>query len=130
MFDAVRSVLEATPQVAFGLVFGSQARGEARPDSDLDVAIGVAGRARLSPGEVGDLVARLEQATGREVDLIVLHETAIPVAFRVFREGMEVFVRDRSALVDQKARTIVQWLDWKPIHELCVAGALKAAARG
>ena len=130
MVDRVRTVLEASSHVAYGLVFGSRARGDARRDSDVDVAIGVVGRARLSHSEIGDLVSRLEQATGLDVDLVVIHEAAIPLAFRVFREGIEVFVRDRSALVEQKARTIVEYLDFKPIHDCCVAGALKAATRG
>jgi predicted nucleotidyltransferase len=122
MKDAVREVLEVSPRVAYGLIFGSQARGTAHAQSDLDVAIGVAER--------GELVSRLESATGHAVDVVIVHETSIPVAFRIFREGTEVFIRDRKALVDQKARTIVQYLDFKPIHDRCVAGALKAAARG
>jgi predicted nucleotidyltransferase len=130
MRDAVRSVLEASPHVAYGLVFGSHARDTARQDSDVDVAVGVLGDERLSPQEVGSLVARLEQATGRDVDLVILHEAGIPLAFRIFRDGVEVFVRDRAALVAQKARTIVQWLDFKPLHDRCVDGALKAAGRG
>src|SRR6185295_1409259 len=108
MIDAVCSVLEASPRVAFGLVFGSHARGDARPDSDVDIAIGIADRGHLSHSELGDLISRLEEATGRNVDVVVLHETGITLAFRVFREGIEVFVRDRKALVDQKARTIVE----------------------
>ena len=130
MLDAIRSVLEATPRVEFGLVFGSQARGDARPDSDVDVAVGIEDRGRLSNAELGDLISRLEQVTGRSVDVVVLHEAGIPIAFRAFREGVEVYVRNRRALVDQKAQTIVQYLDFKPVHDRCVEGALEAARRG
>ena len=130
MKDAVREVLEGSPRVAYGLIFGSQARGTAHAQSDVDVAIGVADRGHLSHAEVGDLVSRLERATGRAVDVVIVHETSIPVAFRIFREGTEVLVRDRKALVDQKARAIVAYFDFKPIHDRCVAGALRAAARG
>ena len=130
MIDAVRDVLQASPRVAYGLVFGSHARGTAHAQSDVDVAIGVEGSSRLLHDELGDLVARLEQATGCRVDLVILHEAPIPLAFRVFREGIEAFVRDRRALVEQKARTIVQHLEFRPIHQRCVTGALKAAARG
>ena len=130
MIESVRQFLLSSPLVAFGLVFGSHARGTARPDSDVDVAIGVAGRARLDAHDLGDLTSRIEQATGRDVDLVVLHEAGIPLAFRVFREGIEVLVRDRAAFVDLKARTIVEWFDFQHTCEICVAGALRAARRG
>lgn len=130
MFDAVREVLEGSPGVAYGIVFGSRARGTAHAQSDIDVAIGVAGRASLAHHALGELVSRLEEATGLGVDVVIVHEAAIPLAFRIFREGTEVFVRDRRALVDQKARTLVEYFDFKHLHDRCVAGALRAAARG
>ncbi|MHB1283971.1 MAG: nucleotidyltransferase domain-containing protein, partial [Metallibacterium scheffleri] len=39
----LRAVLARHPQVNFAMLFGSLARGTARPDSDLDLAVG-AGR--------------------------------------------------------------------------------------
>jgi len=38
MDEALREVLRADPRVAFALVFGSVARGQATPHSDLDIA--------------------------------------------------------------------------------------------
>jgi hypothetical protein len=38
--------------------------------------------------------------------------------------------RDRAALVARKARVILDYLDFKPVEELCAAGVLRAAARG
>ena len=136
MLDAVRSVLEQQPRVAYGLVFGSIACGQSRADSDVDIAIGLMNgpasthRPTLSAHEMGSLVSLLEQATQRDVDLVVLSQAPIPLAFRIFEEGRDVFVRERSILVADKARAIVDWLYFKPIHDLCVAGALKAASRG
>ena len=37
---------------------------------------------------------------------------------------------DHAALVRRKARAILEYLDFKPIEELCAAGVLRAAARG
>ena len=129
MIDAVRAVLEASPKVAYGLLFGSHARGAAHVQSDVDVAIGVVGGAALTALEIGDLVSRLEQAAGCDVSLVVMHEALIPLAVRALNEGVELVVKDRAALVEQRARTIIAWLDFRPVHELCVAGALKAATR-
>ncbi len=128
MFDALRQALEQDPRIAYALVFGSQARGTARPDSDLDVAVGVA--RPLTAHELGDVVSRLESATGQHVDLVLLDEAPPALAYRVFRDGVVVLERDRPALVKRKAWAILEYLDFKPIEDICVRGVLAAAKRG
>lgn len=56
-------------------VFGSVARGEARPDSDVDFLVTVTGE--TSPWFPGGLVADLEELLGRRVQVVTdtaLHE--------------------------------------------------------
>ena len=50
-------------------VFGSVSRGEARPDSDVDVLYELAPGARLG-WDIENLVDELSQALGRPVDLV------------------------------------------------------------
>lgn len=115
--------------MGYALLFGSNARGDAREGSDVDVAIGLVPGTRLAAYDIGDLVSRLESRTARTVDLVILDEAPPAIAYRVFRDGVEVFVRDRSALVDRKARAILEYLDYQPIEEICASGVL-VAARG
>jgi predicted nucleotidyltransferase len=49
-------------------VFGSFVRNEARPDSDLDLLIEAG--AKTSPFFPGGLIADLEEALGRRVDVV------------------------------------------------------------
>lgn len=49
-------------------VFGSAARGELRPDSDIDLLIEVTGQ--TTPWFPGGLVAELETLLGRRVDVV------------------------------------------------------------
>jgi predicted nucleotidyltransferase len=127
--DAIRDVLEGDGRVAYALLFGSSARGDDRTGSDADVAVGLTPGTRLSAHDIGDLVSRLESATARTVDLLILDEAPPAIAYRVFRDGVELVVRDRAALVGRKARAILEYLDFRPIEELCASGVL-AAARG
>jgi predicted nucleotidyltransferase len=74
MIDRMKAVLEADPRVTYALLFGSAATGRVRTDSDVDVAIGLAEGAALSPLAIGALAARPEEAAGRLIDLVLLDE--------------------------------------------------------
>lgn len=123
---AVARVLDADPRIAYGLVFGSTARGDARPGSDLDVAIGLAPHVALDPLAIGRLVSDLEQASGRTVDLVLLDEAPPALAYRAFRDGGVVFVRDRSAMVERRVRAVLDYLDYRPFEAAFVRGVLRA----
>jgi predicted nucleotidyltransferase len=129
--DALRRVLEAEPGVAYALLFGSRARRSGHPHSDIDVAIQLAPGVARDVQALGRLVARLESAAGRPVDLVLLDEAPPPLAYRIFRDGRLLVERDHQALVARKARAILDYLDFKPVEDLCAAGVLRAAvARG
>jgi predicted nucleotidyltransferase len=128
MLDALRGILETEPGVAYALVFGSLARGTARPDSDVDVALELFPGAPRDARAIGALAARLTAAAGREAHVVLLDEAPSPLAYRIFRDGHVLLERDRAALVSRKARTVLEYLDFKPIEERCAAGVLRAAA--
>ena len=63
----------AEPDVQAVIAFGSRARGEARPDSDLDLAV-IVGQPQLTPAEKLACWKRFNRALGRQgvaVDLVV-----------------------------------------------------------
>ena len=130
MLEALRASLAEDPRIAYALVFGSHARGSATPHSDVDVAIGLGAGTGLEPLELGALIARLEAAACRPVDLVLLDEAPPGLAYRVFRDGVVICARDRGALSDRRARAIMEYLDFLPFEELFARGALAAAARG
>ena len=131
MLDRLRRALEAEADVAYALIFGSAARGPLRPDSDVDVAVELSADAPRDVAALGALVARLESAAGRPVDLVLLDAAPPPVAYRAFRDGRLLVERDHAALSARKARALLDYLDFKPVEERCAAGVLRAArARG
>lgn len=127
--EALRRTLAADSRIAFALLFGSAARGTETPFSDVDIAIGLTPGTVLSAYDVGGIVAALETAVERDVDLVILDEAPSPLAYRVFRDGRLLVEKDRAARVDRQTRAIVEYLDFKPIEDMCVEGVLRAARR-
>jgi predicted nucleotidyltransferase len=128
--DALRDLLNRDSRIAFALVFGSTARGTLHPFSDMDVAVGLSAGVSLDTRETGALVSDLEQAAGRPIDLIFLHEAPPALAYRIFRDGVTLVERDHRAFVDRKARAVLEYLDFQPFENIAIKGALEAAARG
>lgn len=128
--EALRAVLAADSRVSYALLFGSRARGEASGDSDTDVAVGLVSGARLTAPEVGDLVSRLESATDGAVDLVLLDEANPGLAYRIFRDGRVILAKNPTALVERRARAILEYLDFKPIEDVFTHAVLEARARG
>ena len=117
MFQSVAEVLQADPRVPYAIVFGSWARGTQHGGSDLDVAIG-GDPSGWSALELGNLIGRLEAAAGRSVDLVLLEEAPVGLAFRIFRDGKIVVQRDAAALAARKARAALDYFDWQPVEAL------------
>lgn len=69
-------------------IFGSVARGEAGPDSDIDLLV-EAGPA-TTPWFPGGLVADLEEALGRRVDVVTLQGLAPEFRERVLEESAPI----------------------------------------
>lgn len=130
MIEALRNALADDQRIAFALLFGSMGRGSAGTGSDVDVAIGLRPGASLEALELGDLVSRLEAATARSVDVVLLDEAPSPLAYRAFRDGQLILERDHAALAERKARAILEYLDFRPIEQMCARGVLRSAVHG
>jgi len=128
MRDALRRVLEGEPDVAYALLFGSAVRGTAHARSDADIAVELRAGAARDVRSLGGLAARLESAVGRPIDLVLLDEAPVSLAYRISRDGDLLLERDHAALVARQARALLDYLDWKPVEDRCAEGILRAAA--
>jgi predicted nucleotidyltransferase len=114
------------PAIAAAWIFGSTARGDAGKDSDLDLAVLLrAGAAGGDTGFLHDLASALERfsATG-VVDILVLGQQGPVLRHRVLAEGRLVHDADPDARVEFEGRTIAEYLDWKPTHDIAMRSAL------
>ncbi|HEY0478239.1 MAG TPA: nucleotidyltransferase domain-containing protein [Kofleriaceae bacterium] len=98
-------------------LFGSVARGEARPSSDVDLGVlyEVTPPATLD-GMGFDLAAELEAAAGRKVDLVVLNRASADLIHRVLRDGILVIERDRGRRIEFEVKSRNEYFDLAPIR--------------
>lgn len=109
----------ASEGIAAAWLFGSVARGTARPDSDVDV--GVLFREdppRNLAGYRFDLEAELESALGLPVQLVVLNRTPADLAIRVLRDGKLLVNQDPSRRIEFEVRTRNEYWDLEPYLRL------------
>jgi uncharacterized protein len=125
--DALRRTVSDDPRIAYALVFGSAARKTSHVFSDVDVAIGTGGDTPLSTLDIGELTSKLEAAAGRTVHLVVLNDAPPGLAYRIFKNGQPLLVRDTAAFKSRLARAILDYLDFSPVEELFTRGVLRAS---
>lgn len=112
---ARRCVRSHTDGIVCAYLFGSLARGEATARSDVDVAVLYAVQPPANLDGLGlDLAARLEQALGRRVDLVVLNRAPPDLVHRVLRDGILLHEADRGARVRFEVRSRDEYFDVLP----------------
>lgn len=122
--DTLRTALRADDRVAAAWLFGSEARGEARPDSDIDVGVlFVDPPPRTLLGQPWTLADELGRLTGRTVDLVVLNDAPVDLIHRVLRDGRLLLGHDSPKRVRFEVRSRNEYWDILPYIELYRRGA-------
>ncbi len=104
--------------VAAVYLFGSQATGRARPDSDVDVAVLFAvDPPRTLEGLPLDLEAALERRLRRPVQVIALNRAPVDLIHRVLRDGRLLINADPSRRVRFEVKARAEYLDLLPVLE-------------
>ncbi len=122
LVSALVSVLGGDERVAAAWVFGSRARGDAGPGSDLDVAVlassdlNATERAALGLeliGRVSDAVADLVPAVGEgrdRADVVVLQDADPLLVRSALTEGRLLSERNRDARIGFEVAAMDRWV--------------------
>jgi predicted nucleotidyltransferase len=101
--------------IAAAYLYGSVARGTARDDSDVDVAVLFErDPPQTLEGLHADLAHALEEALGRPVDLAILNRAPVDLAHRVLRDGVLACDANRSARIRFEVRARNEYFDLEP----------------
>jgi predicted nucleotidyltransferase len=89
LIERLRDALRGGPSLRLAIAFGSVARGRARRDSDLDIAI-LPVDTEMTLREEAGLIDELERASGRSVDLVRLDRASPFLIRQVARDGVVI----------------------------------------
>jgi predicted nucleotidyltransferase len=108
--------LEEEPGARLAYLFGSVARGDDRPDSDIDVAVWLADDVGLI--ELGALGERLGAAVGARVDIVDLRSAPPLLCWQVVAEGQPLLVRDVLLRFDFEMDAVRRYEDTRPLRSV------------
>ncbi len=99
------------PGLAAVYVFGSVARGDLRPSSDIDLAIVAPTSPR--PKDLNAAREAVELILGRDVDLLDLAEAPLPLARQVLLEGRRIHAPHAATADFLEVRILREYEDLK-----------------
>lgn len=118
IIELLRSYFAERAEVVLAFLFGSVARGQVGPLSDIDVAVLLPDApdadacfdARLTL--VGDLMQVLHT---NAVDILILNQAPLTLRYAVLRDGVLLYMRDKEAYVTFRVRTLNEYFDFQPL---------------
>lgn len=84
----IRALTARYPTLAHPRVFGSAARGDDRPDSDIDILVDALPGTTLF--DLGGLMEELKDLLGVRVDLVTSGQVPVSARERIFSEALEI----------------------------------------
>ena len=117
LLACLSQVLAPREEILEAYLFGSHARGQARLDSDVDVAVYIDETA-ADEGDWGyraQLTTTLMAALDTDdVDVVVLNEAPILLYHRVLRDGVRLLSRDLRATTHRAGQALSRYFDFLP----------------
>lgn len=121
--ETIRQVLETHGGIRTAILFGSLAKGNATPQSDLDLALSM--DTPLSTETRIALIEELAGATGRPVDLIDLQTVGEPLLGQILQHGIRL-LGSHSAYAELIKRHLFADADFVPYQKRILAERRRA----
>jgi predicted nucleotidyltransferase len=102
--------------VVAAYLFGSTARGDARPTSDVDVAVLLATPPPATLESIPvELASELTRILGIETEVVILNRAPVDLVKRVLRDGVLVAENDRSRRIAFEVHARNAYWDLLPV---------------
>ncbi|HCO39563.1 MAG TPA: nucleotidyltransferase domain-containing protein [Aquificaceae bacterium] len=110
------------PKVVAIYLFGSYARGEEKPLSDIDIAVILKDPDKKDEADIGSLYSE-------KIDLVLFHRLPLHIQYEVFKYGKELFVRDEDYLLELKLAVLRKYLEYSRVYNYMQSEVLRGSKR-
>lgn len=110
------------PKVVAIYLFGSYARGEEKPLSDIDIAVILKDPDKKDEADIGSLYSE-------KIDLVLFHRLPLHIQYEVFKYGKELFVRDEDYLLELKLAVLRKYLEYSRVYNYMQPEVLRGSKR-
>jgi predicted nucleotidyltransferase len=121
LVERLRTRAASLPAVRLAVLFGSTARGEAGPHSDVDLGV------LLDPDTIDlrfEVEAELGRAAERAVHVVFLADAPPLLRFEISRDGILLREKEDGLWTDFMVRAMVDWWDWARYSRMFAAAAV------
>lgn len=119
--ESIKNYLYEREEIIFAYIFGSVARGRENKLSDLDIAVYIDEAKKPKSSSFGyrsDLITDIQPLSEREIDLIILNEVSISIAFSVLKDGKLLFAKSDEKRVEFHESVMRKYLDFLPMYKI------------
>lgn len=113
--ERLRDFFRSQPSVRAAYLYGSVARGDAGPESDVDVAVLLP---EVAPPAIQREASRIEdeldRLLGRTVQVVALNLAPVDLVHRVLRDSLLLAESDRSTRIRFEVRARNEYFDLLP----------------
>lgn len=131
--SALQQRLSSHPEIIAAYLFGSAVAGKMNPMSDVDVAILLQEETpyRRELSISFHIMSAVQEIFHREGDVKVLNRIKdLPFLHEVLSKGKLVYEHDPAIHRAFVARTVIDYLDFKPAHEIALRNYARSLKRG
>jgi len=117
----ITAELKKIPEVKAVYLFGSYARGEEKPISDIDLCV-------ITERDIpDDTRAEILAHSWKDIDTSIIWDLPPVIRIRVFKEGKPLYIRDEIFNIRVKVETFKAYQDIKPLIQSYCRSVLGAA---
>lgn len=119
--QAIKDFLYKQEEIIFAYLYGSLAKKTDNKLSDIDLAIYIDENKKPPSSNFGyrsDLIYDLQKFSKKDIDLIILNEVSITLAFNVIKEGKLLFTKSKRIRTEFHDKTMNKYLDLLPLFKV------------
>lgn len=113
--------------IGLAMLFGSKARGDAHPKSDVDIGIVFISKPKGDPVEVfGGIYSFFKNKFPKvNLDIVYLDETPYRLQFHAMTDGKVLYAVSKKFFADWRERAMNNYFDFSFVEKICSDAFLK-----